>query len=178
MLAVTHKMTKRSLTQLTASLAEELQQTGLGGSIGVHNLSPGLVLTDLLLKDASPVARRFFNTLADEPEVVASVLVPRIRAVKGTGTSVEYLSPAIAVSRVLSGLPQILNGGRCECAVARGDRVMVLELGQQLERWHLALAGSLTRMASGYSRLGLSTRATASGVLIVVAAACRKLALA
>ena len=82
--AVTHKMTKRSLTQLTQSLAQELKQAGGGEcrgrdgcsdlatlppsattlftlllpsspplgleSIGVHNLSPGLVLTDLLLR--------------------------------------------------------------------------------------------------------------------------------
>ena len=48
----------------------------------MHNLSPGMVLTDLLLRDASPVARRFFNTLAEEPETVAAALVPRMRAVQ------------------------------------------------------------------------------------------------
>ncbi len=51
-------------------------------SIGCHNLSPGMVLTDLLLEDASPVARRFFNALAEEPETVAAALVPQIRAVQ------------------------------------------------------------------------------------------------
>lgn len=51
-------------------------------SIGVHNLSPGMVLTDLLLKDASPIARRFFNALAEEPETVAEALVPQIRAMQ------------------------------------------------------------------------------------------------
>lgn len=110
--AVTHKSTKVALTQLTLSLAEELQAAGLASLIGVHNLSPGLVLTDLLLKDASPVARRFFNTLADEPEVVAAALVPKIRAVRCASTSVEYLTPASALTRVAVGLPQILNGGR------------------------------------------------------------------
>ena len=50
--------------------------------MGVHNLSPGMVLTDLLLRDASPAARRFFNTLAEEPETVAATLVPRMRAVQ------------------------------------------------------------------------------------------------
>lgn len=54
--AVTHKTTKRGLTQLSQSLTEELKAAGLS-SIGVHNLSPGMVLTDLLLKGASPVAR-------------------------------------------------------------------------------------------------------------------------
>ena len=51
-------------------------------SIGVHNMSPGMVLTDLLLKDASPIARRFFNALAEEPETVAEALVPQIRAMQ------------------------------------------------------------------------------------------------
>jgi hypothetical protein len=42
----------------------------------------GMVLTDLLLRDANPVARRFFNTLAEEPETVAAAIVPQIRAVQ------------------------------------------------------------------------------------------------
>lgn len=108
--AVTHKMTKRSLSQLTISLADELKNSNL--PIGVHNLSPGLVLTDLLLRDSTPIARRFFNTLADEPEVIANALVPKIRSVTGTQTSIEYLSPSSAFTRVVSGLPSILNGGR------------------------------------------------------------------
>jgi hypothetical protein len=51
-------------------------------SIGVHNLSPGMVLTDLLLKDATPIARRFINVLADEPEAVAAAIVPQMRAIQ------------------------------------------------------------------------------------------------
>ena len=38
--AVTHKATKRALTQLSESLADELREAGVT-SIGVHNLSPG-----------------------------------------------------------------------------------------------------------------------------------------
>ncbi len=41
-----------------------------------------MVLTDLLLKDASIVAKRFFNALAEEPETVAAALVPQMRAVQ------------------------------------------------------------------------------------------------
>lgn len=55
-----------------------------------------MLLTDLLLKDSTPVTRRLFNALAEEPETVAAVLVPRLRAVRGTGTSIEYLNPADA----------------------------------------------------------------------------------
>lgn len=109
--ACTHKATKRALTQLTESLAEELRESGVT-NVGVHNLSPGMVLTDLLLEDANPIARRFFNTLAEEPETVAAELVPRIRAVQGTGGSIDYLNPALAISRVLLGVPQIIFGGR------------------------------------------------------------------
>ncbi|KAL4430704.1 hypothetical protein ABPG75_005960 [Micractinium tetrahymenae] len=62
----THKSTKRALAQLNESLAQELREAGLAG-IGVHNLSPGMLLTDLLLKDSTPAARRFFNALAEDP---------------------------------------------------------------------------------------------------------------
>ena len=41
-----------------------------------------MVLTDLLLDNASPVARRFFNALAEEPETVAAALVPQIKAIE------------------------------------------------------------------------------------------------
>lgn len=34
---------------------------------------------------------------------------------QGTGSSVEYLNPALAVGRVLSRVPQIVRGGRCAC---------------------------------------------------------------
>ena len=81
-------------------------------SIGVHNLSPGMVLTDLLLKDSTPIARRFFNTLAEEPETVAADLAPRILSIQGTGQSIECLSPPSAFVKVALGFPQIIAGGR------------------------------------------------------------------
>lgn len=109
--AVTHKATKRALAQLNESLAQELLEAGVN-TIGVHNLSPGMLLTDLLLRDSTPAARRFFNALAEEPETVAAALVPRVRSVQGSGTSIDYLTPAGALLRILSGLPQIINGGR------------------------------------------------------------------
>jgi hypothetical protein len=80
-----------------------------------------MLLTDLLLRDSTPAARRFFNALAEEPETVAAALVPRMRAVTGTGTSIDYLTPADALRRILTGLPQIVRGGRF--FDARGERV-------------------------------------------------------
>jgi hypothetical protein len=71
-----------------------------------------MVLTDLLLKDSTPVARRFFNVLAEEPETVAEALVPSILNVEGSGQSIEYLSPLSALTRLMTGFPQIFKGGR------------------------------------------------------------------
>lgn len=61
--------------------------------VGVHELSPGLVLTDLLLRDTSPALRRFFNALAEEPETVAEALVPLMRDQTGSGGCIRYLRP-------------------------------------------------------------------------------------
>lgn len=72
----------------------------------------GMVLTDLLLKDANKVAKGFFNVLAEEPETVAEDIVPKIRALHGTNHSVDYLNPVSALIRVVTGAPQILFGGR------------------------------------------------------------------
>ena len=64
------------------------------------------------MQGASPVARRFFNVLAEEPEVVAADLCPKIRAVSGTNSSIEFLTLPDAVRRVATGVPQIVGGGR------------------------------------------------------------------
>ena len=70
------------------------------------------MLTDLLLKGSTPVARRIFNALAEEPETVAEFLVPRMRESDGSDAPVEYLTLPGAVQRMAAGLPQILCGGR------------------------------------------------------------------
>jgi chlorophyll(ide) b reductase len=74
--------TKRSLAQLGASLRAELKLAGIKG-VGVHDLSPGMVATDLLLSGArdTKAARFFVNALAEEAKDVAAFLVPRVRAV-------------------------------------------------------------------------------------------------
>lgn len=72
----------------------------------------GMVLTDLLLKDANNVAKSFFNALAEEPETVAKDIVPKIRMLQGANQSIDYLSPVSAFIRVIGGVPQILFGGR------------------------------------------------------------------
>jgi chlorophyll(ide) b reductase len=94
--------TKRGLPQLTATLVKELEEGVQGyekvktkGRIQVHNLSPGMVFTKLLLDDSTPELRKFpFGVLAAQPEEVAADLVPKILAVPdgSNGLSVEFLT--------------------------------------------------------------------------------------
>ena len=70
-----------------------------------------MVLTDLLLEGANPVAKRFFNVLAEEPEAVAADVVPKVRATAGTNTSVEFLTLPDAVRRVVFGCRRFWEEG-------------------------------------------------------------------
>ena len=73
--------TKRSLEQLSKSLRAELRFAGIK-NVGIHNLSPGMVTTELLMAGAdNKVSKFFINCLAEEPETVAKSLVPQIRKV-------------------------------------------------------------------------------------------------
>ena len=92
--------TKRGLPQLTDSLVKELdegvqgyQKKKTSGTIQVHNLSPGMVFTKLLLDDSTPELRKFpFGVLAAQPEEVAADLVPKILETSRNGGSVEFLT--------------------------------------------------------------------------------------
>jgi len=108
--ACTHKATKSALRALTEALSSDLAKAGVT-SIGVHNLSPGMVLTDLLLKDTTATARTVFNALAEEPETVAAALAPRLRDVQGSNTSVDFQGPIAFMLRALRHVPQVMNGG-------------------------------------------------------------------
>ena len=74
---VTYGAAKRGLPQMTDSLVAELEGKTQGynwppsspGQVKVHTLSPGMVFTDLLLKDSTPELRKFpFGVLAATPE--------------------------------------------------------------------------------------------------------------
>ena len=104
--------TKRAMPQLTSSLNKELKDLNIQNKISVHTLSPGMVLTDLLLSDSTPIIRKFFNVLAEEPETVAKNLVPRIRTVTGSGAYIRFLTNLDGILRILTGFPQIVFGGR------------------------------------------------------------------
>lgn len=87
---VAYGSTKRAIPQMVASLAKELRS----GKVRFHVLSPGMVLTDLLLRGNSSdkSSLRFFNFLAEEPDTVAADLAPRVRnVVLQNGQSSEYI---------------------------------------------------------------------------------------
>lgn len=69
--------TKRTIPQLAKTLNAEPGPS----NIRFHVLSPGMVLTDLLLTgNTTQRSRTIFNFLAEEPDTVSANLVPRIRA--------------------------------------------------------------------------------------------------
>ncbi|MBY9001931.1 MAG: SDR family oxidoreductase [Candidatus Heimdallarchaeota archaeon] len=80
--------TKSSIPQLNKTLRTEIENK----KIGVHSISPGMVMTDLLTHTTTPEAKNIFNILAELPEVVAAKLVPKIRKTKGTGKDISFLS--------------------------------------------------------------------------------------
>eukprot|EP00884_Botryococcus_braunii_P018479 jgi/Botrbrau1/5314/Bobra.0391s0026.1 len=81
--------TKAGIAHLMGSLQEEAQMQGL--PVGIHTLSPGMVLTDLLLEGATDVNKQIFNVLCEHPETVAAFLVPRARTVAARGGMRQYI---------------------------------------------------------------------------------------
>ena len=107
---VSYGAAKRGLPQMTDSLVAELDGKTQGydwpaktvTKVNLHTLSPGMVFTDLLLKDSTPELRKFpFSVLAATPEEVAQDLVPKMLSLKDTesGTFVEYLSTPKTLSK-------------------------------------------------------------------------------
>ncbi|XP_065621872.1 chlorophyll(ide) b reductase NOL, chloroplastic isoform X2 [Quercus suber] len=98
--------TKRSVVHLTKSLQAELQMQDVKNVV-VHNLSPGMVTTDLLMSGATTKQAKFFiNVLAEPAEVVAKSLVPNIRSVPASGsmkpTYIRFLTGIKAYSQIFS----------------------------------------------------------------------------
>ncbi|KAL5568711.1 hypothetical protein UlMin_025286 [Ulmus minor] len=98
--------TKRSVVHLTKSLQAELQMQEVKNVV-VHNLSPGMVTTDLLMSGATTKQAKFFiNVLAEPAEVVADYLVPNIRSIIANGsmkpTYVRFLTGLKAYSQIFS----------------------------------------------------------------------------
>uniref|UniRef100_A0A3P6C9B4 3-oxoacyl-[acyl-carrier-protein] reductase n=1 Tax=Brassica oleracea TaxID=3712 RepID=A0A3P6C9B4_BRAOL len=88
-LTAVYGSTKCGLRQFHSSIVKESQKT----KVGLHTASPGMVLTELLLSGSSIKNKQMFNIICELPETVARTLVPRMRVVKGSGKSVNYLTP-------------------------------------------------------------------------------------
>jgi NAD(P)-dependent dehydrogenase (short-subunit alcohol dehydrogenase family) len=104
---ILYGMTKRALTYFMKGLALELAGTG----VIAGTLSPGMMLTDFILKDPngkpSPVLkdekfRKVFNILADRPDTVAAFFVPRILKNTRNGTRIAWLTGGKAAFRFLT----------------------------------------------------------------------------
>ncbi|XP_020231128.1 chlorophyll(ide) b reductase NOL, chloroplastic [Cajanus cajan] len=100
--------TKRSVVHLTKSLQAELQMQDVKNVV-VHNLSPGMVTTDLLMSGVNTKQAKFFiNVLAEPAEVVAEYLVPNIRSIPANGsmkpTYIKFLTGLKAYSQIFSRL--------------------------------------------------------------------------
>ncbi|MFG1946282.1 SDR family oxidoreductase [Nonomuraea sp. NPDC048826] len=78
---------KRALTYLTKALAKEVPD---GVSVGL--LSPGMVVTDLLVRDLNPKSRKIFDILADRVETVTPWLAEQALARTRNGAHVRWLT--------------------------------------------------------------------------------------
>jgi len=109
--------TKAALPQLAATLRAELRQRAVAAAgndnsssscppVSVHCLSPGMMLTSLLLANSSPAVRSIvFNALCEQPETVAAFLAPRVRSAVARGLDATYpkfLTPLSAAARFAS----------------------------------------------------------------------------
>ncbi|ABM61336.1 SDR family oxidoreductase [Halorhodospira halophila] len=104
--SIPHRVSKLGVAELSRQLRRELQASGEQG-IGVHELRPGLVRTELLLADLPEQARPIIDRLAEPPEQVADALVPRVRGITGTGRTLQYRSPLATLVRALSAVPTL-----------------------------------------------------------------------
>jgi NAD(P)-dependent dehydrogenase (short-subunit alcohol dehydrogenase family) len=96
---------KRALSYLTDSLASEVK----GTEIIVGALSPGMVLTDFLLKryegkdpEEWASARRIFNILADKVETVTPYLAEKVLQNEKNGVRIKWLTGGKAFWRFLT----------------------------------------------------------------------------
>jgi len=96
--------TKRAVTYLNKALQKEVK----GTAVQVNTLSPGIVVTDLLLSDYDlkseqwKKARKIFNILGDKVETVTPWLVEKILATDGSGAKVAWLTGGKAFRRFLT----------------------------------------------------------------------------
>jgi len=96
---------KRALNYLTNSLVSEVK----GSDVIVGAISPGMVLTDLILKryegkdpEEWESARRIFNILADRVETVTPYLAAQVLKNQKNGARIRWLTGGKAFWRFLT----------------------------------------------------------------------------
>jgi chlorophyll(ide) b reductase len=101
-LVTAYGATKAAVPQLASSLRREYEDAGV--DLGVHVLSPGLVMTDLLTNGSSQQHKRAFDILAEHPETAAAYLVTHARSAVENGRKASYtrfLTPMSALWRMM-----------------------------------------------------------------------------
>ena len=68
--------TKAAIKQLTHSLQREWSES----TVDLHLISPGLMITDLLMENLSKETFEFIRNMCSTPEIVAHHIVPRMRS--------------------------------------------------------------------------------------------------
>jgi NAD(P)-dependent dehydrogenase (short-subunit alcohol dehydrogenase family) len=88
----TYGSTKYALRYLTKALAQDLK----GKPVGVSTISPGMVVTDMLMESVSPDrrhrAKRVFNILADKVETVSPWLSDQMLANEKSGAAIAWMT--------------------------------------------------------------------------------------
>lgn len=79
--------TKSAITQFTRSISKEHQTT----DIRFCTISPGMVITELLLHNADDKSKRVFNIFCESTDFIAGYLVQKIHAIKGN-EHIKYLT--------------------------------------------------------------------------------------
>ena len=75
--------TKIAITHFVKSLYHELQNRDIytDKEVGIHTISPGMIITDLLIEGTYNYHKRFFNIFAELPETVADDIASKIISV-------------------------------------------------------------------------------------------------
>ncbi|WP_160153390.1 SDR family oxidoreductase [Microbulbifer sp. ALW1] len=101
---VAYGATKRALNYINASLQKEIK----GSRVQVNTLSPGIVVTDLLVGDYDLSSeewrktKKILNILGDTVETVTPFLVEGVLKAKKSGTRVAWLTTPKAFVRFLT----------------------------------------------------------------------------
>ncbi|EFC39248.1 predicted protein [Naegleria gruberi] len=92
-------MSKASYRQFVSSLVGETADS----KVGVHRVSPGMVITSMLCTDTmNSKVKNIFNILAEDRDVVAKYLIGKVVKTQGTDSFYAFLTPLSVIFRFLT----------------------------------------------------------------------------